>query len=229
MDDELETFQNSIDIHFKNRELLRQALVHSSYLNENPDYVPASYERMEFLGDAVLGMVVGEALYRQCPDCPEGELTQRRSVLVRRETLARRALAINLDRFLYFGRGEEASGGRSKPVNLASGLEAIIGAIYLDRGLLPVRKFILKLFEKELRNTVAHGEEIDYKSRLQAYLQSTSQLKPDYAVVEVTGPDHAPVFTVEVRAGSRVLGRGTGKSKKAAETAAAHQAMELLG
>ena len=225
---DLTTWQQSLGITFNNISLLEQALVHSSYVNENPDLAPTPNERLEFLGDAVLGLVVAERLYQDFPQFTEGQMTRLRAVLVRRETLARMAQAIGLGDHLYLGKGEEASGGRQKPVNLAGAIEAIIGAIFLDQGLARATDFTLRLLETDLQKAVTRGDNIDYKSELQELIQAREQQTPTYHVIESTGPDHDKRFTVEVRVGDTLLGRGSGKSKKAAESEAARAALEKL-
>jgi len=225
---DLVALQETLKISFNDLSLLEQALVHSSYLNENPGFAPASNERLEFLGDAILGFIVAEKLYQDFPDLAEGEMTKLRSVLVRRDTLARIALAIRLGDYLYLGRGEEASGGRDKLANLAGALEAVVAAVFLDRSLAITREFVLKLLEEELQKVVKQGTVIDYKSQLQELSQSRYRSTPDYRLLEEVGPDHDKKFTVEVRAGDIVLGRGSGKSKKMAETEAARSALEQL-
>ncbi|MFH1002781.1 MAG: ribonuclease III [Chloroflexota bacterium] len=207
---------------------LELSLVHSSYVNENPALAPASNERLEFLGDAVLGLAVAEELYRLCPQCPEGELTRLRSALVRRDTLARVAAEVGLGDYLYLGKGEEAHGGRQKPANLASALEAVIAAVFLDQGLATAREFVLRRLHDEIGRAVQQGAEIDYKSRLQEMVQARQQPAPTYHLLAAEGPDHDRCFTVEVRLNEAVLGRGTGKSKKAAETEAARMAWQKL-
>ena len=225
---DLATLQEILGVSFNDPSVLEQALVHSSYINENPHFAPTSNERLEFLGDAVLDIVITERLYHDLPSSAEGELTKLRADLVCRDTLARIAKAIRLGDFLYLGKGEEASGGRHKPVNLAGGLEAVIAAVFLDQGSTIAKKFILRLFEEELEKTVTQGGEADYKSQLQEYIQAREQQTPAYHVVEAGGPDHDRRFTVEAKVGDTVLGRGTGKSKKAAETEAARSALERL-
>ena len=226
---ELATLQQVLGVSFKEPSLLKQALVHSSYANENPGISPASSnERLEFLGDAVLGLVVAAKLYRDFPHLSEGEMTKLRSVLVRRATLARIARDIGLGDYLYLGKGEEASGGRDKPANLARAFEAVIAAIFLDRGSNITRRFILRLLDSELQNAVSQRTETDYKSALQELVQAREQQTPTYHVLEAMGPDHNRRFTVEVWLGNTVLGRGSGKSKKAAETEAARSTLEQL-
>jgi len=225
---DLVALQQTLSISFNDSSLLEQALVHSSYINENPGFAPTSNERLEFLGDAVFGLVVAEKLYQDFPQFSEGQMTKLRSALVRRDTLAGIAVAFRLGDYLYLGKGEEASGGRHKPANLAGALEAVIAAISLDQGIAIARDFILGLLNKELEKAVGQGAGVDYKSQLQELTQSRQQLAPTYHVVEAAGLDHDKRFTVEVRVGSTVLDRGSGRSKKAAETEAAHSALEQL-
>jgi ribonuclease-3 len=224
---DLSTLQQTLDIQFKDPSLLEQALVHSSYVNENPGTI-SSNERLEFLGDAILGFIMARELYQRLPHSSEGEMTKLRSSLVRRDTLSRMAKAIKLGNHLYLGRGEEASGGRRKPANLAGALEAIIAAIFLDQGLITARDFVLKLEEKELNKALSRGVEPDYKSQLQELIQARHQQTPAYRVIEAVGPAHDRRFTVEVSIGDTVLGRGAGKSKKLAEAEAARYALDQL-
>ena len=223
---DLAALQQTLGISFNDPPLLEQALVHSSYVNENPG--SASNERLEFLGDAVLGLVVAEKLYQGFPHSAEGEMTRLRAALVRGGTLARVARTIGLGDYLYLGKGEEISGGRRKPANLAGALEAVIAAIFLDQGSITIRDFILRLFNEELQRVASQEARVDYKSQLQELIQSREQQTPAYQLLEAMGPDHDRRFTVEVRVGDTVLGRGSGKSKKAAETAAARAALEQL-
>ena len=225
---DLAALQQTLGVSFKDISLLEQALVHSSYINENPGFALTSNERLEFLGDAVLGLIVAEKLYQDFPQLTEGEMTKLRAALVRRDTLAQMSRAIRLGDHLYLGKGEEAGGGRHKPLNLAGAMEAVIGAIFLDQGSSTAGDFILRLLEVELEKVVSQGVAVDYKSELQELIQAREQKTPSYHVVEVTGPDHDKRFTVEVRLGEAVLGRGSGKSKKAAETEAARSALEQL-
>ncbi len=225
---DLAALQQTLGLSFNDLSLLEQALVHSSYINENPGFTLVSNERLEFLGDAVLGLVVAEKLYQDSPNFTEGEMTKLRAALVRRDTLARMAKAIRLGDYLYLGKGEEANDGRHKTVNLAGALEAVIAAIFLDNGLLTAKGFILRLLDAELRKAVSQSVVVDYKSELQELIQARGQQTPTYHVIETAGPDHDRRFTVEVRLGEAVLGRGSGKSKKGAETEAARLALEKL-
>ena len=225
---DLTTLQQTLGISFKEPSLLKQALVHSSYVNENPSLAPVSNERLEFLGDAVLGMVVAAKLYADFPHLSEGEMTKLRAVLVRRDTLVRMARVVRLGDHLYLGKGEQASGGQDKPANLAGALEAVIAAIFLDQGSAIAQDFILRLFDAELQKVVSQRTGTDYKSQLQELIQAREQQTPTYHVIEATGPDHDRRFTVEVRLGDTVRGRGSGKSKKAAETEAARSTLAQL-
>jgi ribonuclease III len=223
---DLKGLQKKLGITFKSSSLLEIALVHSSYINENPGVFPSSNERLEFLGDAVLGLVIAQRLYHDLPEATEGELTRLRSALVRRDMLAQVARTIQLGEYLFLGVGEEGGGGRDKPANLAGSLEALIAAIYLDRGIEAARRLILKLFGSEMHQYAHSGAGTDYKSRLQEVLQADQQITPAYYLLSAVGPDHAKIFTVEVRAGGTVLGRGMGNSKKVAEMEAARVALE---
>lgn len=225
---DLSVLQQILGVFFNDPSLLEQALVHSSYVNENPGSALTSNERLEFLGDAVLGSVIAEKLYHDLPSFTEGEMTKLRATLVCRDTLAQAARAIGLGDYLCLGKGEEASGGQHKPVNLAGALEAVIAAIYLDQGAATAKDFILRLFNKELQKVVSQGAEVNYKSQLQELIQAREQQTPAYHVIEATGPDHDRRFTVEVKVGDTVLGRGSGRSKKEAETEAARSALERL-
>jgi len=217
-----------LGVPLNNVALLEQALVHSSYANEKAGLASSSNERLEFLGDAILGLVVAEKLYSDFPHLTEGEMTKLRASLVSRDTLFHTAKAVRLGDYLYLGKGEEASGGRDKPINLAGALEAVIAAIYLDQGLATTRDWILRILGPEIEKAARQGAGIDYKSQLQELVQAKRQPTPVYHMVEEVGPDHLKEFTVEVMVGDKVLGKGAGKSKKAAEGEAARKALELL-
>ena len=220
--------QKLLGVNLQNGGLLKEALVHSSYINENPVSGLVSNERMEFLGDVVLGLIIAEKLYYDFPQYDEGQMTRLRAELVRRETLARVAKAVDLGSHLLMGKGETASGGREKPANLASALEAVIAAVYLNRGLEYAKTIVLTLFAEEIEKALSQTGNIDYKSQLQEFLQSRNQPPPEYILAAVEGPDHERKFTIEVRLRDRVLGTGTGRSKKSAETEAARVALEKL-
>jgi len=218
--------EKTLGVSFNDALLLEQALVHSSFVNENPTQVPQSNERPEFLGDAILGLVIAEELYQDIPDASEGEMTNLRAALVRGDTLARVARAIRLGDYLYLGKGEETNGGRDKTTNLAGALEAIIAAIFLDQGFATAQKCTLRLFQSELRRAVSQGTETNYKSRLQEFVQARRDEALAYYVTSTEGPAHNRSFTVEVRSGDTILSKGTGRSKKLAETEAARSALE---
>ena len=220
--------QKILGVSFQQPELLTQALTHSSYANENPGVAPTSNERLEFLGDAILGLIVAENLFRDFPSMSEGEMTRLRSILVKQETMARVAESIKLGNYLYLGKGEEASGGKDKPANLARALEALIAAVYLDHGSAVTEQLVLEILDTELLKTLYQGAIIDYKSQLQELLQAKTQQTPVYNLIETQGPDHNKNFTVEVRLGNDVLATGIGRSKKKAETEAARIALEKL-
>jgi ribonuclease-3 len=208
--------------------LLQQALVHRSYLNEVKERGVRDNERLEFLGDAVLNLAVAEHLYSLFPDSSEGELSQMRAHVVRWDTLAAVAERIGLGRYLVLGKGEDLSGGRKRPSNLAGALEAVIGAVYLDGGLEAARRLVMRLLGPELERLAAGQPVVDSKSELQRVVQARWHQIPRYRVVEAEGPDHAKTFTVEVVLGEQVLGRGQGRSKKQAELEAARQALQTL-
>jgi ribonuclease-3 len=217
-----------ISIVFKNKAMLRESFVHRSYLNENPSEGLESNERLEFFGDAVLSYVVAERLFRDCPACSEGDLTEWRGHLVRRDSLANFARKIGLGQYLLLGRGEEAAGGRDRAANLAGLFEALVGAIAIDRGLPQSRKFILWAIGEEILNLTGRPTPIDPKSRLQEVVQARWQRAPIYRTVREEGPEHRKVFTVEVSAQGQALGSGVGLSKQEAERQAAGKAIEHL-
>ncbi|HEY90280.1 MAG TPA: ribonuclease III [Dehalococcoidia bacterium] len=226
--DNLAAAQQAIGVSFDNPLLLREALVHGSYANEYSNLVTATNERLEFLGDAVLSMVVATKLYTDFPLMDEGKMTKLRAVLVKGNTLARVAREIGLGGYLLLGKGEEATGGRTKPANLAGAMEAVIGAVFLDKDYDTAGDYILKLLDTELQKAVDQGVATSYKSELQELLQAQQQQAPTYNVVEATGPPHDRWFTVEVSIGDTILGRGSGRSKKNAETDAAHAILNNL-
>ncbi len=218
--------QNKLGLTFNDLSLLQQAFVHRSYLNENPEFKLGSNERLEFLGDAFLGLVIAEVLYSEFEEMSEGEMTKIRSALVRQDSLARLASSVGLGEYLYLGQGEEKGGGRKRPRNLACTLEALIGAAFVDQGFDATKGLILRMFEPGLSQARQQGLGGDYKSRLQELIQAERQERPAYRLVEAVGPDHDKTFWVEVVVAGEVLGRGCGKSKQAAEKDAARLALE---
>lgn len=222
------TLQRRIRVRFRSPELLAQAMVHRSYLNEAGDAAVESNERLEFLGDAVLGCIVAHLLFERYPAVDEGRLTELRAHIVKGETLAIVAERLDLGAFLLLGRGEDATGGRRRPLNLARTLESLIGAMYLDRGFERTERFVLRVLALELQSLGGGDLRSDAKSRLQHRAQHLFGAPPRYRIVAAEGPDHAKTFTVEAVAGERSLGAGQGRSKRLAEKLAAEQALALL-
>ena len=213
---------------FRDPALLDLALTHRSALGETLDHYHSN-ERLEFLGDSVLGMVVTEALYRRYPHRSEGRLTRAKSVLVSREALARQARKLDLGPYLHLGPGEERSGGRSRHSILSNAMEAVLGAIYLDGGLPAAEQFVYRHLLEEMEKAAADRFHRNYKSWLLEYAQSRGQKGPEYRVIDERGPDHKKFFRVEVRLEGQPLGVGEGRSKKLAEQEAASKAVEMLG
>jgi len=213
---------------FSDPSLLQSALVHTSYVNERPGRDLEPNERLEFLGDAVLGIVVAHRLYELRPESPEGELTVLRAWLVRQSTLARWGRQIALGPYLMLGRGESRGGGRDRPALLSRGFEALIGAIYLDGGLDAARSVLLPFIDRDIQEGFSPQRVVDAKSRLQQVTQARFETTPIYNLVDHSGPGHAPVFVVEVKAGPEISARGSGHSKRAAQQAAAHAALQQL-
>lgn len=221
----MKTLEERLGYSFQNRTLLENALTHSSYANEHRDAGMPSNERLEFLGDSVLGMVVADHLYREHPQMPEGELTRTRAALVCEGSLVEVARTLDLGRYLRLGKGEDAGGGRERPSILADATEAMIAAIYLDGGIAPARRLIRRLIlDREAQMAVDR----DYKTALQELVQRRKGSAIAYKLVQETGPDHCRVFVMEVSVGDAVAGRGEGRTKKAAEQAAAKAAMDGL-
>jgi ribonuclease-3 len=205
--------------------VLEPALVHRSYAYENGG-LPTN-ERLEFLGDAVLGVIVTDSLYRRHPDLPEGQLAKLRAAVVNSRALAGVARELHLGRHVRLGRGEESSGGRDKSSILADTLEALIGAIYLDRGMEAAATVVRRLFERLIEDSASRGAGLDWKTSLQEIAAAGSLGVPEYLIAE-SGPDHAKTFAATVRVGGRELGAGQGRSKKEAEQRAAEVAWAAL-
>ncbi len=226
---DFDSLQTILGITFKDISHLQQALVHRSYVNEAPNNFPLrSNERLEFLGDALLGVAVAEKLYREFPDFDEGSLTKLRSSLVRTDTLARVAKTLDLGAYLYLGKGEDESGGRNKRRNLACTVEAVIGAVFVDQGFDTAREFVLRILSSEFEPAIEQKLEKDPKSKLQEAMQSQRQLTPTYKTIDSSGPDHKKLFTMQVYIDDILLGSGTGRSKRRAEQEAAKAALEYL-
>jgi ribonuclease-3 len=224
----VQELEEKLGFTFHDRLLLLQALTHRSYLNENPDAPQSDNERLEFLGDAFLDFVAARYLYDRFPEMQEGELTSLRAALVRSTTLARFARELDLGRYLFLGRGEEASGGRERFPLLCAAFEALAGAILLDQGFAAAESFVRRFLEPAVDRIVANRLGKDAKSELQELSQGRWQLTPVYRTVAERGPDHAKEFTVEVLIGDRVFGRGTGRNKQSAAQQAAREALKVL-
>ena len=218
----MKQLEKNIGYHFRNKELLKTAVTHSSFANENRGGM-AYNERLEFLGDAVLQLVTSEKLFTENPDMPEGRMSKQRAVLVCEDALAGYSQEIRLGDFMLLGKGEEATGGRHRPSILADAFEALIGAIFLDGGMDNAKKFVRHFLD------AAHMSLKDYKTLLQEIIQKNPGERLSYVVTGESGPDHDKVFNVEVHLNSNVIGKGTGKSKKQAEQAAAKEALALMG
>lgn len=223
----IEKFEQIIGYDFKDKKLLEQALSHSSYANERKT-LGGSNERLEFLGDSVLSIVVSDYLYKHFTQVAEGELTKLRASLVCEKSLHVFAKQIHLGDFLRLGKGEENTGGRERPSILADAFEAVIAAIYLDGGMEPAAKHILRFMPEDIE----HGRKpvfSDFKTVLQEIVQKNPEEKVEYVLIGEEGPDHNKRFVVEVRLNSQVIGKGKGRSKKEAEQLAAKEALELMG
>ena len=219
------TLEEKLGYAFQNKSLLDNALTHSSYANEHKGAGVQSNERLEFLGDSVLGMVTADYLYRTHPNLPEGDLTRTRAALVCEGSLAEVAGLLDLGTHLKLGRGEAAGGGRNRPSILADAVEAILAAVYLDGGIGSVRKMIQRFI---LDRAEEKSENRDYKTALQEIVQRSSGQVLSYRLIDTTGPDHAKIFAVAVDLNGVTIGRGEGRSKKEAEQSAAHTAIQGL-
>ena len=224
----LEKLQENLGYRFRDESLLRGALYHSSYANEHRNENIVSNERLEFLGDAVLGFVSAEFLYSRFPHAPEGELTRIRAALVREESLFEVAQALQLGECLMLGKGEESGGGRQRPSILADCTEAVFAAVYLDGGMDCARDLIHRVLLSKGDIEVAESRRRDYKTELQELVQRKPHQVLRYELVGQSGPDHAKVFTVAVLLNGDPVGEGSGHSKKEAEQASARAALEKL-
>ena len=225
---DLNSLEKELGLDFKDKGLLKLAFVHSSYINENPGVLPESNERLEYLGDAILGLAVAHELYRRYPAKQEGDLTNLRSVLVRGDTLAEVANTLHLGEFLLMGVGEDAGGGRERRSNLAAVFEALVGAILEDRGYDAAESYVLKVLARELDAVEDLGGVKNAKSALQELLQGRGMPPPTYQVVDTTGKDHTRTFTSEVLVNGKVRGKGTGRRKALSEQEAAADALQAL-
>lgn len=227
LDKNLEEFEGKIRYYFNNKNLLIESLSHSSYANEKRKS-RQSNERLEFLGDSVLSIVVSQYLFEHFTHLPEGELTKIRASLVCEKSLYGFAKKIDLGEHILLGKGEENTGGRERPSILADAFEAVIAAVFLDGGLEAARKHILRFIPKDIDNRKPVSFS-DHKTILQEIIQKNPEEKVEYKLVGQSGPDHNKAFKVQVRLNSNVIGTGIGRSKKEAEQMAAKEALELMG
>lgn len=221
-------FESKIGYTFKDKSLLSLALTHTSYANE-AKHNKNHNERLEFLGDSVLSIIVSKYLYNNFTDMPEGELSKTRAALVCEKSLAGFARAIDLGEYLLLGKGEYQNGGRDRDSILSDAFEAVIAAMYIDGGIEPARKFVLGFISNRVEHNSVSTAFVDYKTELQEIIQQNKEEKVEYVVVDESGPAHDKNFCVEVHLNSNVIGRGSGKSKKVAEQLAAKEALELMG
>lgn len=221
-------FEENIDYEFKNKDLLLMALTHSSYTNENRKQFFCSNERLEFLGDSVLSVVISEFLYGNEKYMAEGDMSKVRSGIVCETSLALVSKSIKLDEFLLFGKGEELTGGRNRESILADAFEALLGAIYLDSDIDTVKKFILRIMNNLIKDVIDGVRFVDFKTRLQEKVQHDGVLSIRYKIVDENGPDHDKVFKAIVEIKGKIMGEGFGKTKKEAEQNAACKALECI-
>lgn len=213
---------------FKDKKLGYMAFTHSSYTNEKKNKKMPNYERLEFLGDSVVSMIVSEYLYKNYPNLPEGELTKIRAIVVCESTLYKCSKKMGFGQFLFLGKGEELTGGRERVSILADLFETVTGAIYLDGGYEEAKKFAINQLEDIIKDAIEGKVFLDYKTELQEILQKNSNTDISYITINETGPDHDKVFEVQVRNGDKVLGTGKGKTKKDAEQDAAKEALNKI-
>ncbi|MDA2936536.1 ribonuclease III [Patescibacteria group bacterium AH-259-L05] len=222
----LKNLEKLLGVQFKNKDLLHQALTHRSYLNEHPDFHLPHNERLEFLGDAVLELIITKFLYHNF-DKPEGVLTTLRSSLVNTESLSKTAHTLHLNTYMYLSKGEtKSSSTRAKKVILANTFEALIGALYLDRGFRSTEKFIHQHVLPQLQTIIKHRLYRDAKSHFQQIVQGKFKITPHYKVLQQTGPDHNKKFIVGVYIDKKLIAQGRGKSKQEAEVSAAQNALK---
>lgn len=225
---EISTLEENIGVIFNNKDFLRQALVHRSYLNENPHFPLGQNERLEFLGDAVLELVVTEYLFVRYPQSTEGDMTNFRASLVNANRLSEIAREIELEKYLYLSRGEARDkNSKARQYILANALEAVIGAIYLDQGKSGAEKFIKEKILIKIDHIIEHKLYLDPKSRFQEMAQEKAGVTPSYKVHKEEGPDHAKIFSIGVYLGDELVAEGKGSSKQEAQIEAAQKALEI--
>ncbi len=223
-----EGFEDSFGYRFNNKKLLVAALTHKSYHHENPEESPEHNERLEFLGDSVLGLVIAEKLFLDQVGFSEAEMSKMKSYLVKEAVLFEMASKISLGSYLRLGKGEESTGGRQKKSVLSDAFEALVGAVFLDSDYETVRTLVLDLFREKIPDVISRKEGYDFKSELQERCQSLFGVLPEYRIVKLEGEEHKRIFTAEVSINRQLYGSGMGKSKKEAQMAAAKEAFERL-
>ena len=222
--------EEKVGVKFKNPDYLKQAVVHRSYLNEHPKFQLGHNERLEFLGDAVLEIVVTEHLYNNFPDTPEGDLTNWRASLVNSKMLSLVASEIELEKFLYLSKGESKyKNSKARQYSLANAVEALIGAIYLDQGIKAASKFVHKMMLSKLENILENQLYLDPKSKFQEKAQEIEKVTPHYKVLSEIGPDHAKTFEVGLYLGNKLVAKGKGSSKQDAQVKAARNGIKKMG
>ena len=226
---DLNALQNRMGYSFKDESLLRHALSHSSYANEHRNEVPGSNERLEFLGDSVLGLITAEYLYSHYRNLPEGHLTKMRAALVCESSLFEFSKELELGSFLLLGHGEERSGSRNRPSIVSDAFEAVLAAVYLDGGFETAKRYVLPFIQKAADKLSEGHQDRDYKTALQEIAQQNPGELIHYELVGSSGPDHAKIFEVHCYLNSNLLGKGKGRSKKEAEQMAAKEALKLMG
>ena len=223
----LQELENRIRITFKDKSLLKQALIHRSFINEASDRDElTNNERIEFLGDAILELVITEYLYEAYPQFKEGELTSFRAATVRTTSLAETGEKLQIGEFVYMSKGEETTGGRHRPYIIANTFESLLGAIYQDQGWEVVKGFLHRILVPKIKNIVENRTDIDSKSKLQEISQNKTGLTPSYHLVSAIGPDHNKEFTMAAKIGDYYFGEGKGRNKQEAEEFAANKAIE---
>ncbi|MHC1716921.1 MAG: ribonuclease III [Candidatus Dojkabacteria bacterium] len=220
--------ENKIGVVFNNKDLLERAFIHRSYINENRGRNLENNERLEFLGDAVLELIISSHLYKEYSERSEGELTAIRSAIVRTESLAKQSRELGIGEFLLMSKGEEDSGGKDKDFLLANMFEAVLGAIYIDKGYQEAQKFVEDTLQKRIPQIIKEESFIDPKTKVQETIQFKYKETPVYEVLKEEGPDHDKYFTVALKVGEKKFSEGYGPSKQKAEEEAAKKALEIL-
>jgi len=224
----IQAIESSVGYNFKDKSLIIEALTHKSFTNENPEISSSFNERLEFLGDAVLGLIVSEYLFCSYPEYSEAQLSKIKAYAVQENTLVKIATILDIGSYLLLGKGEEASGGRKKPSLLANALEAILAAVYLDGGLKEAEAFALKFLKDKIERVISKNLLFDFRTSFQEIVQERYGTLPRYIVHKETGPEHIKTFEVEVFIGDELYGKGKGRSKKEASQRAAEEGLKKL-